>query len=138
MSERGLDKITKIAEAMSRRAEIEKIKRNLSLNTINHQEVRKHLREEITKKLFKIRNAKDFKSIWFYAILALQAVKRGVYLMKNKLKENAWQSKVFWIQLKLKINLAMMVKKNGTNQKERNRRKIKHCISSLGEITALT
>jgi hypothetical protein len=58
--------------------------------------------------------------------------------MINKLKDNAWQSKVFWIQLKLKINLALMVKNNGPNQKERSRRKIKYCISSLGEITAFT
>jgi hypothetical protein len=36
MSERGLDKITKIAEAMARKTEIEKIQRNQSLNTINH------------------------------------------------------------------------------------------------------
>jgi len=138
MSERGLEKLTKIAGATARRTQLEQLQRDKSLKSMNHQEVRKNLREEITKKIYKIRTAQDLVGKWFYAILTMQAAKRWVALVKQRRKDIAWQSKVFWIQVKLKMNLAMMVKNNGHTKQERNRRKIKHCISSIGEITAFT
>ena len=75
MSERGLEKLTKIAGATARRTQLEQLQRDKSLKSMNHQEVRKNLREEITKKIYKIRTAQDLVGKWFYAILTMQAAK---------------------------------------------------------------